>query len=480
MAGPANDPTTLTTSTASQSSSDRSLPIPNNYLCPITHCLLLDPVVASDGHSYDRAAITEWLHKGNRLSPTTDAPLSTTLFDNLTLKTIVCDFHASLPASGQDPTQIRLREEAIDDLLKQGLPETRQREEAEMSEHREADESLELRLWLTYYEQRVAQYEQRIAVMDEQIRTINHYSRRLTANVSACKQPLAPRPALIGFKVSPAVAAVASLSSSSSSLTADSRTDLVKQARLYEAKQDHAAAFIYWRQAADRGHPHAMWVLANRLHFGWLVIEDKAAAEQIFLQLAKAGHVGSQGWCYAYGKGGYEENRKQAIECYQQFLDLFELDESSSSDSDSNALVLAGLMHAWPSNNSAIDKVRAKPTFLRAVNLGNAVAMYYMHRMEDQEVMAWLLKSAQAGYAEAQQELGSCYSMGWHLADKDIDLAVYWYLFAARQGHRGAIRELREISDEKDVDYWPKATEAATKFIQQIDGPQEDSDSESS
>ena len=34
---------------------------PNEYLCPITGGLMLDPVVASDGHTYERQAITEWL-----------------------------------------------------------------------------------------------------------------------------------------------------------------------------------------------------------------------------------------------------------------------------------------------------------------------------------------------------------------------------------------------------------------------------------
>jgi len=37
-------------------------------LCPITHTLMVDPVLADDGHTYERSSIEEWLLK-NRTSP---------------------------------------------------------------------------------------------------------------------------------------------------------------------------------------------------------------------------------------------------------------------------------------------------------------------------------------------------------------------------------------------------------------------------
>lgn len=37
--------------------------IPNEYLCPITLSLMRDPVLAADGHSYERTAISKWLQK---------------------------------------------------------------------------------------------------------------------------------------------------------------------------------------------------------------------------------------------------------------------------------------------------------------------------------------------------------------------------------------------------------------------------------
>ena len=37
--------------------------IPEDYLCPITQELMEDPVIAADGHSNERAAITPYGYK---------------------------------------------------------------------------------------------------------------------------------------------------------------------------------------------------------------------------------------------------------------------------------------------------------------------------------------------------------------------------------------------------------------------------------
>lgn len=58
-----------------------------NLRCPITHTLLLDPVVASDGRTYERRAIETWLHK-HKTSPFTRKPISI-LRDNDGLKSLI-------------------------------------------------------------------------------------------------------------------------------------------------------------------------------------------------------------------------------------------------------------------------------------------------------------------------------------------------------------------------------------------------------
>ena len=48
--------------------------IPRGFMCPVTLELMKDPVLASDGHSYERKAIELWLSK-NDSSPVTNLPL---------------------------------------------------------------------------------------------------------------------------------------------------------------------------------------------------------------------------------------------------------------------------------------------------------------------------------------------------------------------------------------------------------------------
>jgi len=45
-----------------------------NLICPITHKIFQDPVLAGDGHVYERAAIVEWI-QANGTSPITLDPL---------------------------------------------------------------------------------------------------------------------------------------------------------------------------------------------------------------------------------------------------------------------------------------------------------------------------------------------------------------------------------------------------------------------
>ena len=35
----------------------------DDWVCPLTHDVFTDPVTASDGHTYERSAITEWYRK---------------------------------------------------------------------------------------------------------------------------------------------------------------------------------------------------------------------------------------------------------------------------------------------------------------------------------------------------------------------------------------------------------------------------------
>lgn len=61
--------------------------VPEDFICPITHEIMTDPVLCEDGFSYERAAILEWFGKDRNTSPMTNSVLtSTELFENNKMK----------------------------------------------------------------------------------------------------------------------------------------------------------------------------------------------------------------------------------------------------------------------------------------------------------------------------------------------------------------------------------------------------------
>lgn len=61
--------------------------VPEDFVCSITHEIMMDPVLCEDGFSYERAAILEWFGKDKNTSPMTNSVLtSTELFENNKLK----------------------------------------------------------------------------------------------------------------------------------------------------------------------------------------------------------------------------------------------------------------------------------------------------------------------------------------------------------------------------------------------------------
>ena len=69
--------------------------VPEAFICPLTLEVMVDPVIASDGHCYERLAIEEWFQK-SKMSPITGVPLQTTLlFPNFTLKSQISTWRDS-------------------------------------------------------------------------------------------------------------------------------------------------------------------------------------------------------------------------------------------------------------------------------------------------------------------------------------------------------------------------------------------------
>ena len=66
--------------------------IPEKFMCPITHKAMRDPVLAFDGHSYERAAIEKYLKEHGKSPITGDEAVTHMVFPNNVLKSMIDDF----------------------------------------------------------------------------------------------------------------------------------------------------------------------------------------------------------------------------------------------------------------------------------------------------------------------------------------------------------------------------------------------------
>jgi serine/threonine protein kinase len=73
-------------------------PVPFSFYCPISQEIMSDPVVCSDGHTYERTSIEKWFDSRRpapATSPSTNLPLAnTTLISNHALRSAISEFSA--------------------------------------------------------------------------------------------------------------------------------------------------------------------------------------------------------------------------------------------------------------------------------------------------------------------------------------------------------------------------------------------------
>jgi hypothetical protein len=70
--------------------------IPDAFECSITQDMMTDPVICSDGHTYERSAIVDWFTRGNNTSPKTGAQLlHQNLIPNISLRQAIEEFKES-------------------------------------------------------------------------------------------------------------------------------------------------------------------------------------------------------------------------------------------------------------------------------------------------------------------------------------------------------------------------------------------------
>ena len=63
---------------------------PEDFFCPILQCVMEDPVITTDGHTFERKAIEEWFSRGKTTNPMTGSSLeSKILIPNIILRKMI-------------------------------------------------------------------------------------------------------------------------------------------------------------------------------------------------------------------------------------------------------------------------------------------------------------------------------------------------------------------------------------------------------
>lgn len=65
--------------------------MPDHFMCPITNVVMEDPVVAMDGYTYERSAISTWFQRHNT-SPMTRAVIPPTLVPNISQRSMIANW----------------------------------------------------------------------------------------------------------------------------------------------------------------------------------------------------------------------------------------------------------------------------------------------------------------------------------------------------------------------------------------------------
>lgn len=169
--------------------------------------------------------------------------------------------------------------------------------------------------------------------------------------------------------------------------------------------RDHAAAASY-EMAVKNGDARAKWRLARLLANGWGTAKDPERAITLYREAASAGE--SPGWFYF------------------------------------------GLMYAT-GEGAPKDDARAMDYFTRAAETGDEVAMYNISLLLNKQtpknlakIFEWRKKSAERGYAAAQNDTGMSYHNG-EGAEANYGWAIYWYAKSAQQGNTYAIDNLKKV-----------------------------------
>lgn len=135
----------------------KAMEIPNEFMCPISKDVMIDPVSTADGYTYERKEIESWLQRSS-MSPATNLPLENkTLVRNIALRKLIAD-HPATRALVTSGMAAAATQQAADQQLQAQAEQQRQAERAEAAIAQEQRQSA------------IAEQQRQAAIVEEQQR----------------------------------------------------------------------------------------------------------------------------------------------------------------------------------------------------------------------------------------------------------------------------------------------------------------------
>lgn len=504
--------------------------IPNECFCPITQEIMEDPVIAQDGHTYERAAIKRWLDMGKRTSPKTGARLlSTELTPNHTMRSLIQDVKAQVPVLARHKVDmqnievaIKLREEEIAETLTQ---------KGELIE-KESQARLNVEEALEEKERELVEKTAALRIMEDKIKELERQVGFFLKKDKAMQTTMLQIQQSIGQLLNQQLTYCSNSTSSSSSssdnifivdnkkgnklLAVDKRKEKGKEKlknedqeeervitqnreELIEAndcfklglryqngegvEKDNRKAFEWFQKAAEQGHATAQNGLGVMYYNGKGTEKNYAKAKRWYEKAAKQGYAEAQ---YKLG-AMYDNGEGVTID----FIEAKKWYEKAACQGVSVAQARLGSLYYY-GRGVQINRAEAERLCLQVrerividAQKGNVdcqLSLGWMYsegcgmRRNYSKAMAWYQKAANQGCAVAQNNLGVMYAYDWFGAiKKDYTKAREWYQKAAEQGYARAQYNLAGLyyngqGVEKDyakaVEWYQKAAEQGYAYAQ--------------
>ena len=195
------------------------------------------------------------------------------------------------------------------------------------------------------------------------------------------------------------------------------------------AKNPHDA-FKWYKLAADQGNPVAQCNVGNCYVNGWSVTVDKSQAFKYYKAAAEQNYLNAQNrlaWCY-YNGDGVPVNYNEAVAWWTRAAEQGYADAQNS-------------LGWWHQNGKGIrDYGKVFHWYKLSAEQGNTYGQYNLALCYwngngcDKNIgiaLQWFLKAAEQGYSDAQTWVGYIYDVETH----NYEEAFKWFKLSAEQGH---------------------------------------------